>query len=169
MISINREGGIGDYRVNEFVYLKGVAMTLVEKIEDWKKFPNALGSEAQVAVIIGQVTAKLNEEIPDAVKKALKVLSLRGTMRDLASSAGRSHEEDLADSLPILSIVDAGAASCGISWAESIAVIAGYLEEKKAKLEAKNNEEKSILYQLVVSERKKLESQNGKNPEVEIS
>ena len=138
MIRINREGGIGDYTVNEFVYVEGVTMSLIEKIEDWKKFPNALGSEAQVSVIIGQVGAQLNEKLPGTVKKALKVLSLRGTMRDLASSANRPHEEDPADSSPILSIVDAGVASCGISWAESIAVIAGYLEEKQAKLEAEN-------------------------------
>ena len=129
-------------------------MSLIEKIEDWKKFPNALGSEAQVAVIVGQLTAQLNEKLPGTVKKALKVLSLRGTMRDLAASAGRPHEEDPADSPPILSIADAGAASCGISWAESITVIARYLEEKQAKLETENKGKGSILYQLALSQMK---------------
>ena len=129
-------------------------MSLIEEIEDWKKFPNALGSEAQVSVIIGQVGAQLNEEIPGTVKKALKVLSLRGTMRDLVSSANRPPEEDPLNMPPILSMVDAGAASCGISWAESIAVIAGYLEEKQAKLEAENKGKGSMLYQLALSQMK---------------
>ena len=94
-------------------------MSLIEKIEDWKKFPNALGLEAQVAVIIGQVSAELNEKIPATVKKALKILSLRGTMRDLASSANRPPEEDPLNVPPILSLVDAGASSCGISTSAS--------------------------------------------------
>lgn len=32
-------------------------MDLPEKIEDWKKYPNALGSEAQAAIIAGEITA----------------------------------------------------------------------------------------------------------------
>ena len=36
-------------------------MTLKERIEDWKKYSNALGSEAQVAVIVGEVAGQLNE------------------------------------------------------------------------------------------------------------
>ena len=138
-------------------------MTLIEKIEDWKQFPNALGSEAQVAVIIGEVTAKLKEKIPAAVKKALKILSLRGTMRDLASSSNKQpQEEDVFNMPSILSVADVGAFSCRISWAESIAVISRYLEEKKKKLPDEDYEG-SRLYQLAVAAKKDQEKAQSGN------
>jgi hypothetical protein len=56
-------------------------MTLLEKIEDWKKYPNAFGSESQAAVLLGEISAALNEPISDSVASALKMLSIRGAMR----------------------------------------------------------------------------------------
>lgn len=38
-------------------FMKEVSMTLLEKINDWKKHPNALGSEAQVSVLVGELAA----------------------------------------------------------------------------------------------------------------
>ena len=66
-------------------------MTLHEKINDWKKYPNALGSEAQVSVLVGELAALLKKEIPEPVKSALKTLALRGTMRDIASAYRQKH------------------------------------------------------------------------------
>lgn len=106
-------------------------MTLREKIEDWKRYPNALGSESQVACIVGSVAAESGEDIPGEIKHALKILSLRGTMRDMASAIQRMEEYAPHLKTPSFDdVVDAGAASCGISWAEALAVITRYLDEK---------------------------------------
>ena len=67
-------------------------MDLKEKIEDWMKYPNALGSEAQAAIIVGSIAAENGEAIPDNIKSALKILSLRGMMRDIASAIQRGEE-----------------------------------------------------------------------------
>lgn len=107
-------------------------MDLKEKIEDWKKYPNALGSEAQAAIIVGSIAAETGEAIPENIKSALKILSLRGTMRDIASAIQRGEKHPGTPSFH--DVVDSGAASCGISWAEALAVITQYLHEQKAKL-----------------------------------
>jgi len=104
---------------------------LKQKIEAWKGRPNAHGSESQAAIIVGEVAAMLGEDVPDAVNGALRTLSLRGTMRDLALAAQPLPRPDAQG---FHDIVAAGAASCGISWAESLAVIAKYLGERAAKL-----------------------------------
>lgn len=110
-------------------------MNLKEKIEHWKKYPNALGSEAEAAVIVGSISAETGEAIPENVKSALNVLSLRGTMRDIASAIQRDEEHRPRPSTPSFhDVVDLGAASCGISWAEALAVITKYLDEQRAKL-----------------------------------
>ncbi len=110
-------------------------MDLPEKIEDWKKYPNALGSEAQAAIIAGEIAAKIGEETPVEVSSALKTLSLRGTMRDIAKAIQRDEEHRPRPETPSFhEVVDSGAASCGISWAEALAVIARYFDEQKAKL-----------------------------------
>ena len=94
-------------------------MTLHEKINDWKKYPNALGSEAQVSVLVGELAAILKKEIPEPVKSALKTLALRGTMRDIASAIGRNIEQKNLRVPSFHEVVDSGAASCGISWTEA--------------------------------------------------
>jgi len=110
-------------------------MPLREKIEDWKKCPNALGSESQAAIIVGEVAAALGEDIPDVVNKALGILSLRGTMRDIASAIQRNEEHAPHPGVPSFhEVVDSGAASCGISWAEALTVIARHLDEQAARL-----------------------------------
>ena len=91
-------------------------MTLHKKINDWKKYPNALGSEAQVSVLVGELAAMLKKEIPEPVKSALKTLALRGTMRDIASAIGRNIEPRNLNVPSFHKVVDSGAASCGISW-----------------------------------------------------
>ena len=110
-------------------------MVLKKKIEDWKKYPNALGSEAQAAIIVGSIAAETGEAIPENIKSALKILSLRGMMRDIASAIQRDEEHILRPGTPSFhDVVDSGAASCGVSWTEALAVITQYLHEQKAKL-----------------------------------
>ena len=94
-------------------------MTLPEKINDWKKYPSALGSEAQVSVLVGELAAILKKEIPEPVKSALKTLALRGTMRDIASAIGSNIEPRNLRVPSFHEVVDSGAASCGISWTEA--------------------------------------------------
>ena len=108
-------------------------MTLREKIEDWKKYPNALGSEAQAAVIIGEVAHALGEEIPNEVASALKKLALRGTMRDIAAAIQRGEERN--PGVPSFhEVVDAGAEAAGLSWTEAISTITRYLDAASERL-----------------------------------
>jgi hypothetical protein len=108
-------------------------MGLEEQINDWKKYPNALGSEAQVAVIIGEVATALNMEVPQNVTTALRVLSLRGTMRDIASAIQQGRERGLG--VPSFhEVVDIGALAAGLSWTEAIVVITGFLDSAVAQL-----------------------------------
>lgn len=108
-------------------------MTLREKIEEWKKFPNALGSEAQAAVIVGEVAAAIGQEIPDEVSAALKKLAIRGTMRDIAQAIQRGEENE--PGVPSFhDLVDIGAAAAGLSWTEAISTITRYLEVSSARL-----------------------------------
>lgn len=110
-------------------------MTIQEKINDWKKYPNALGSEAKVAVIIGEISSAIGEEISKEIKVALQTLSLRGTMRDIASAIGRNEESAPKVNTPSFhEVVDTAASSCGISWAEALVTITKYLDEKSEKL-----------------------------------
>ncbi len=117
-------------------------MTLIKKIDDWKKYPNALGSEAQAAVLIGEVSASLKETIPDSVAEALKILSIRGSLRDIVAAIQPDEELLLDDeeqhprlSAPsVHDVVDLAAMSCGLSWAEALTVIVQYLEERKTRL-----------------------------------
>jgi len=108
-------------------------MPLREKIEDWKKYPNALGSEAQAAVIVGEVANALREDIPSDVSAALKQLALRGTMRDIAAAIRRG--EELNPGVPSFhDVVDAGAAAVGLSWTEAISTITRYLVSASARI-----------------------------------
>ena len=108
-------------------------MPLREKIEDWKRFPNALGSEAQAAVIVGEVANALHEQIPDEVSGALKKLALRGTMRDIAAAIQRGEEHN--PGVPSFhDVVDAGAAAAGLSWTEAISTITRYLDAASGRL-----------------------------------
>ena len=114
-------------------------MTLLKKINDWKKYPNALGSEAQVSVLVGELAAILKKEIPEPVKSALKTLALRGTMRDIASAIGSNIEQRNLRVPSFHEVVDNGAASCGISWTEAVAVLAQYVTECGALLPPAEN------------------------------
>ena len=114
-------------------------MTLLKKINDWKKYPNALGSESQVSVLVGELAAILKKEIPEPVKSALKTLALRGTMRDIASAIGRNIEQRNLRTPSFHEVVDSGAASCGISWTEAVAVLAQYVTECEAQLPPAEN------------------------------
>ena len=106
-------------------------MDLREKIEEWKRSPNALGSESKASVIVGEVAAALGETIPDNVNVALKTLALRGTMRDIASAIQCNEERERNPNTPSFhDVVDAGAASCGLSWTEALAVITSHLDEQ---------------------------------------
>lgn len=109
------------------------AMSIVSKIESWKEYPNALGSEARAAVLVGEVSNALGEEIPAEVAAALKKLSLRGTMRDIAQAIGRGEERNIR--VPSFhDVVDAGAAASGLSWTESISIITRYLGSASQRL-----------------------------------
>jgi class 3 adenylate cyclase len=106
-----------------------------EKIDRWKEYPNCLGSEASAASLVGEISARLNEEIPFEVKEAMRALSLRGTMRDIASAIQKDEEHRPRLGTPSFhDVVDSGAASCGISWGEAIAVIVRYFEESRNRI-----------------------------------
>ena len=108
-------------------------MTLKERIQDRKKYSNALGSEAEVAVIVGEVAGQLNEGVPEEVSAALKKLALRGTMRDLAAAIQRGAEHNPKVPSPH-EVVETGAAVAGLSWTEAIATLAHYLTAASARL-----------------------------------
>jgi len=98
-----------------------------KEIDDWKKYPDALGSESQAAVIVGEIAHALGEEIPNEVALALKKLALRGTMRDIAAAIQRGEER--RPGVPSFhDVVDAGTAAAGLSWAESISTITRYFD-----------------------------------------
>ena len=112
------------------------ARTVKQRIEDWKEHPTALVSESTVAVIVGDVAAKLGEDVPSNVMEALRALSLRGSMRDIASDV--QNAEDCAprpEAPSFRHFVDPVAATCRISWGEALAVIAKYFAERASKLE----------------------------------
>lgn len=109
-------------------------MPLSDRIEDWKKYPNALGSESQAAVIVGEIANALQENIPDEVSAALKKLALRGTMRDIAAAIQRG-EESTRGVPSFHDVVEAGAAATGLSWTEAISTISRYLDSASARVE----------------------------------
>jgi hypothetical protein len=101
-------------------------MPLTTKIDHWMKYPNALGFEAQAAVLVGAMANALNEDVPSAVSDARKTLALRGTMRDVAQAIHRREERGPA--VPAFhDIVDIGAAAAGLSWTKAISAITSYL------------------------------------------
>jgi hypothetical protein len=108
-------------------------VTIREKIQDWKQYPNALGSEANAAVIIGEVANALGEEIPDEVSVALKQLALRGTMRDIAKAIQRGEERN-PGTPSFHDVVDVGTAAAGLSWTEAISAITRHLDAASARL-----------------------------------
>jgi hypothetical protein len=108
-------------------------MNLIKEIEDWQEYPNALGSESQVAVIIGKILSILNKEMPGDVRNALKILSLRSTMRDIANAMMKENM-DFACAFSSDYLTEIASLSCGLSWAESLVIITKYLEECKKEL-----------------------------------
>ncbi|MCX5791866.1 MAG: hypothetical protein NTY45_06545 [Elusimicrobia bacterium] len=111
-------------------------MTLRKKVSDWKRSPNALGAEAQAAVIVGEVAAAFLEDIPENVRKALRKLSLRGVMRDLIMAI--HHGEEYTPSSPeCYEVAEIAAESAGLSWGEAIAEITKYLDEHAVRLPGK--------------------------------
>lgn len=108
-------------------------MRLRDRIEHWKRNPNALGSEAQAAVIVGEVANALGEQIPDNASAALKKPSLRGTMRDIAAAIQHGEQPNPGVS-PFHDVVDAGAAAAGLSWTEAISTITRYLDAASERL-----------------------------------
>lgn len=108
-------------------------MTLPQRIADWKKYSNALGSEAKAAVLVGDVAHALGEDVPEYAARALKRLALRGTMRDTAAAIQRG--EDRSPGVPSFhDVVDVGAASAGLSWTEAIRAIADYFDASLTRL-----------------------------------
>lgn len=57
-------------------------MNLRKKITNWKENPEAVGAEAKAAIIIGELSVALGEEIPGNVNTALKILSLREAQKN---------------------------------------------------------------------------------------
>lgn len=106
---------------------------LRDEIADWKKYPNALGSEAQAAVIVGEVSRAGGADVPEYVTTALKQLALRGTMRDIAAAIQRGEEHN--PGIPSFhDVVDVGAASAGLSWTEAIRAITDYFDASLTRL-----------------------------------
>lgn len=96
-------------------------MNLKEKIINWKENSDAMGAEAKVAVIIGELAVTLGEEIPDNVNVALKILSLREAQKN---------EPD------IVKPSTSKTSSSLMSWTEALSVITIYLEENTIQLES---------------------------------
>ena len=96
-------------------------MKLKEKIINWKENPDALGAEAKVAVIIGELAVMLGEEIPDNVNLALKILSLHEAQKN-ESDIVKSSTSETSSSL--------------MSWTEALSVITIYLEESIMQFES---------------------------------
>lgn len=116
--------------------LKGIEMSITQDIQDWKMYPNALGSEAQVTRIVESIAAKTGKSVPKEVELALKSLSLRGTMRSIASEIGRSDNAySRFHGKSFRNDVDSLANSSGISWAEGIAVLSQYIDTYLATLD----------------------------------
>ncbi len=109
-------------------------MTLEEKIAEWKRFPNALGSEAQAAVIVGEISNALEKDIPVDVSASLKKLALRGTMRDIAKAIQSDGEEN-PDVPSFHDVVNVGAAASGLSWTEAISIITRHFDGFVARLD----------------------------------
>jgi hypothetical protein len=108
-------------------------MILQEKIADWKSYPNALGSEAQAAVIVSEIAHALGEAVPETISVALKKLALRGTMRDIANAI--QLEDQRKPGVPSFhEVVDVGSAAAGLSWTEAIAAITRYLDSSSARI-----------------------------------
>ncbi len=106
---------------------------LKQGIDRWKEYPNALGSESQAAVIVGEVAAEFGENIPENVNAALKTLSLRGTLRDMA----RAIERDEHD-FTLSSFYGLAAASCGTSCVELFQNYHSHIENILRPLESDN-------------------------------
>jgi hypothetical protein len=108
-------------------------MSLQERIAHWKEYPNALGSEAQAAVLVSEVAHALGEAVPERISLALRKLALRGTMRDIAQAIqrGEKHQPEVPS---FHEVVDIGAAAAGISWTEAIGAITDYLDARSARL-----------------------------------
>ena len=112
------------------------AKALKQKVEDWKEHPDGLGSESKVAVIIGKVAAKVGEDVPSNVMEALRTLSLRGSMRDIASTIRDGEECVPYQGLATFQrSVDPVASNSRVSWGEALAAIAKYFVERASKLE----------------------------------
>ena len=100
-------------------------MNLKDKIIDWKENPDAMGAEARVAVIIGELAAALEESIPDRVNAALKILSLRETMKDVSSEL----QHKIKSEHNVVNPTDPYGSFRVMSWTEALSVITIYLEE----------------------------------------
>lgn len=96
-------------------------MNLNEKIINWKENPDALGEEAKVAVIIGELAVTLGEGVPDNVNVSLKTLSLRKAQKNTSDIVKSSPSESSASLM---------------SWTEALSVITTYLEESIIQIES---------------------------------
>lgn len=67
--------------------------SVLKQIEEWREYPNALGSEANAAILVGEVCALCNVKESDLhlADRALNFLDQRATERDRAQNEGRSY------------------------------------------------------------------------------
>lgn len=115
-------------------------MSLAEQICDWIKSPNSLGSESQAGVILGRIQAHLGEELPPEVRDALKVLSLRGILRDAFKEFTRPspkyYSEGAAAAGAFFHKLSEAVLACGgMSQVEAIAAITRFFEATLARLQ----------------------------------
>ncbi|OYD15287.1 hypothetical protein CH330_06040 [candidate division WOR-3 bacterium JGI_Cruoil_03_51_56] len=114
-------------------------MPLTEQIQNWMRYPNALGSESQAGVLVGQVNQHLALETPPEVRNALRVLSLRSLLRDAFKELAGPHEarargNTSTDSATFHDLTDAVLACAGLSQSEAIAVVTQFFEANLERL-----------------------------------
>lgn len=98
-----RTGAINSIRVlSEFLYkrrgqLKEAGETeVISEIDQWLQYPNALGSEAQIAKLVGHVCSIVQVQSSEIrlLDRALNALDQRATERDRVPAAPRPENRE---------------------------------------------------------------------------
>ncbi|MDZ7345846.1 MAG: hypothetical protein ONA69_03545 [candidate division KSB1 bacterium] len=116
---------------------------LKASILDWLKYPNALGSEAHAGDLVYRVSEMTGRKVPEKVREALRILSLRSTLRDLFSEIMRREDKLYRSGMPPLpqlsfhDLTDGVLACSGISQAEAVGIISAYLRRWISKYDKK--------------------------------
>ena len=116
-------------------------MTLLQKIQEWKKNPYALGSESQAELIVREIAAALQEEIPEDIKNALVMFGLRRVLFDAELDLQREfnmevrHEATLAHDIFYANPATNDNPPADVApWAPALTSIADYIDKQLPRL-----------------------------------